>query len=92
MALEEEFDLEIKAKNLPQSVEEKALKEISRLDKINPSSPDYSIILNYLDWIKDLPFTDRTVDTEDLKKAKEEKAQKIEQLLEKIVGENTCDV
>ncbi len=61
----------IKEKNLPTDVEEKALKEISRLDKINPSSPDYSIILNYLDWIKDLPFGKSTVDTEDLLKAKE---------------------
>lgn len=62
---------EIKAKNLPQEVLDKALKEISRLDKINPSSPDYSIILNYLDWIKDLPFGVSTTDTEDLSKAKE---------------------
>ena len=62
---------EIKDKNLPKEVLEKALKEISRLDKINPSSPDYSIILNYLDWIKDLPFGKSTVDTEDLSKAKE---------------------
>ncbi len=67
----EELAQQLKAKNLPQDVEEKALKEISRLDKINPSSPDYSIILNYLDWIKDLPFGQSTVDTEDLKKAKE---------------------
>ncbi len=62
---------QIKAKGLPAEVEEKALKEISRLDKINPSSPDYSIILNYLDWIKDLPFNQSTVDTENLKQAKE---------------------
>ena len=62
---------QIKAKGLPKDVEEKALKEISRLDKINPSSPDYSIILNYLDWIKDLPFNQSTVDTENLKQAKE---------------------
>ena len=61
----------IKEKHLPKEVEEKALKELSRLDKINPSSPDYSIILNYIDWINELPFTDFTVDTEDLKKAKE---------------------
>lgn len=67
----EELLEQIKAKGLPKDVEEKALKEISRLDKINPSSPDYSIILNYLDWIKDLPFNDYTVDTEDLKAAKE---------------------
>lgn len=62
---------EIKKKGLPEEIEKKALKEISRLDKINPSTPDYSIILNYLDWIKELPFTQSTVDTEDLIKAKE---------------------
>ena len=62
---------EIKAKGLPEDIEKKALKEIARLDKINPSSPDYSIILNYLDWIKELPFSESTVDTEDLSKAKE---------------------
>ncbi len=61
----------IKSKGLPKDVEEKALKEVSRLDKINPSSPDYSIILNYLDWIIDLPFNSSTKDTEDLLTAKE---------------------
>ncbi len=58
-------------KKLPKTIEEKALKEIARLDKINPSSPDYSIILNYLDWIKELPFNFSTSDTADLKKAME---------------------
>ena len=70
----DEIDLltkSIKEKHLPEEVEEKAMKEISRLDKINPSSPDYSIILNYLDWIKDLPFTTETTDTEDLRSAME---------------------
>ncbi|MFR6055713.1 MAG: LON peptidase substrate-binding domain-containing protein, partial [Eubacteriales bacterium] len=57
---------EIKDKRLPAEVEEKALKELARLDKINPSSPDYSIILNYLDWIKELPFNTVTEDAEDL--------------------------
>ena len=61
----------IKDKHLPEDIEKKCLKEIKRLDKINPSSPDYSIILNYLDWIKELPFTESTIDTDDLKKAKE---------------------
>ncbi len=62
---------QIKAKKLPQDIEDKMMKEIARLDKINPSSPDYSIILNYLDWIKELPFTTSTVDTDDLEKAKQ---------------------
>ncbi len=61
----------IKEKNLPKDIEDKMMKEINRLDKINPSSPDYSIILNYLDWIKELPFTVSTEDTSDLVKAKE---------------------
>lgn len=54
---------------LPEEIEKKSLKEIARLDKINPSSPDYSIILNYLDWIKALPFNTSSKDTEDLKTA-----------------------
>ncbi len=66
----EDLRSEIKDKNLPEEVEKKALKEIERLEKINPSSPDYSIILNYLDWIKELPFTETTLDTESLIDAK----------------------
>ena len=58
------------AKNLEKDTEEKVLKEIARLDKVNPSSPDYSIILNYLDWIKELPFGNYTEDTESLTEAK----------------------
>ena len=61
---------DIKKKHLPAEIEEKALKEIARLDKINPSSPDYSVILNYIDWIKELPFGVYTEDTESLKEAK----------------------
>lgn len=61
---------EIKEKHLPKEVEEKALKELARLDKINPSSPDYSVILNYLDWIKELPFNVYTEDTASLTEAK----------------------
>ncbi len=67
----EKLKEDIKNKNLPKEIEEKALKEIARLDKINPSSPDYSIILNYLDWIKELPFSTSTEDTDDLNKAME---------------------
>ncbi len=58
------------SKNLPKEIEEKALSEVKRLSKLNPSSPDYSIILNYLDWILDLPFNEETIDTENLLEAK----------------------
>jgi len=67
---EDELKKRIEEKNLPNSIKEKALKELSRLSKINPSSPDYSIILNYLDWILELPFNEYTKDTENLADAK----------------------
>lgn len=67
---EDELVKKIKNAGLPQEIEEKALSEAKRLDRINPSSPDYSIILNYLDWILELPFSSSTCDEFDLKKAK----------------------
>ena len=66
----ESLERRIKEANLPQEVMDKAMKELSRLDKVNPSSPDYSVILNYLDWILDLPFNKSTVDREDIAEAK----------------------
>ena len=66
-----ELEEKIKAANLPQEVFDKAMKELSRLDRINPASPDYSVILNYLDWILDLPFSKSTVDRESIAEAKE---------------------
>ncbi len=61
----------IENKNFPEEVKEKALKELSRLDKLNPTSPDYAVILNYLDWLLELPFSESTTDTEDIAVAKE---------------------
>ena len=49
---------------------EKALKELSRMSKMNPSSPDYTVLRGYLDWILDLPFSEKTVDCESIKDAK----------------------
>ena len=65
------YQKKIKNKKFPKEIEEKALKEVARLDKINPASPDYSIILNYLDWLTELPFNEKTVDNPDILKAKE---------------------
>ena len=66
---EEERDTlteQIKAKHMPAEIEEKALKEIARTDKMPPSSPEYTVIRNYLDWLIDLPWTEETKDTENL--------------------------
>ncbi|MCD8309377.1 MAG: endopeptidase La [Clostridia bacterium] len=59
----------VKAKKMPQEIEEKALKELARMDKMPSSSPEYTVIRNYIDWLIDLPWTEQTTDTEDLKDA-----------------------
>ncbi len=67
---EEELVKKIKSKKLPKEIEEKALKEVERMGKMNPSSPDYTIILNYLDNLLELPFNVFTEDTKSLSEAK----------------------
>ena len=61
----------IKAKHMPAEIEEKALKELARTDKMPPSSPEYTVIRNYLDWLIDLPWTEESKDTESLSAARE---------------------
>lgn len=66
-----DYELKIDEANLPDIVREKALKEVSRLSKLTSSSPEYSIILTYLDWILDLPWNESSPDEVELKKARE---------------------
>ena len=47
-------------------MEEKCLKEIDRMEKMQPSSPEYNVISGYLEQILALPWTEETVDTEKL--------------------------
>jgi len=63
-------DLVKKAK-MPAEIEEKALKEVRRLSKMAPSSPDSAVIRNYVEWLTDLSWNNKTDDNKDLKKAKE---------------------
>lgn len=67
----DEFEKRIKDKKMPKEVEEKALKELYRMSKMSPSSPDYTVLRTYLDWMLELPFSEKTVDREDINVAKE---------------------
>jgi len=63
---EDEFREKVKAKCLPADLEEKCLKEIDRMEKMQPSSPEYNVISGYLEQVLALPWTEETVDTEKL--------------------------
>ena len=56
-------------KNWPEAIGEQFEKELSKLEKYNPSSPDYSVQYNYLDFILNLPWGDMSKDNLDLKHA-----------------------
>ncbi len=84
---EDEYREKIKAKNLPKEVEQKCLKEIDRMSKMHQSSPEYTVITGYLDWVLDLPWTEETADTEKLSdcvKVLEEDHYGLEKIKERI--------
>jgi ATP-dependent Lon protease len=54
---------------MPKKVEEEALRELDRLSKIPPPSPEYSVIRTYLDWVCELPWAVQTKDLLDINKA-----------------------
>lgn len=70
---EDEVDeLRRKIKELPLSDEAraKAEKELSRMVKMAPGSPEISVIRSYIDWIVSLPWGKYTVDNLDLQNAR----------------------
>ena len=66
-------DLRTKLKDtkMPDAARETAEKELSRLEKMMPMSPEATVIRTYLDWIIELPWEKSTDDNLDLKRAKE---------------------
>ncbi|KAF9125558.1 hypothetical protein BGW39_007312 [Mortierella sp. 14UC] len=56
--------------NLPAEVQKAADRELKRLRKMQPSSSEYSVIRNYLDWLADLPWSKSSEDILDVEKAR----------------------
>lgn len=56
-------------KQLPDHVTKTFEKEMKKLERTNPSLPDYAVTRNYIDWILDLPWTEFTEDQLDIERA-----------------------
>jgi ATP-dependent Lon protease len=58
------------AKKWPLTAKEMFHKGIEKLERMHPSTPDYSVVYNHLDLMLDLPWEDYTKDQYDFKRAK----------------------
>jgi ATP-dependent Lon protease len=59
------------AKKWPDAAREAFKKGIEKLERMHPTTPDYSVVYNHLDLMLDLPWEEYTEDVYDLKRAKE---------------------
>jgi ATP-dependent Lon protease len=50
------------AANLPEPVAAVATREVERLERMTPASPEYQMIRTYLDWLLEIPWAKRTED------------------------------
>lgn len=64
-----EFRTKAESMNLPSQIKTLFDKEITKLERQNPASPDYNVIYTYLDTILSLPWAIRTADNMDLRHA-----------------------
>ncbi len=67
----EDLREKIEAAGMPEDVKKEALKELKRLERMSPMSPDYSLTRNYIEWLAVLPWTKSSGGDVDIFKAKE---------------------
>lgn len=65
-----EMQKKAETKKWPAAAKEMFNKGIEKLERMHPSTPDYSVVYNHLDLMLDLPWEDYTKDQYDFKKAK----------------------
>jgi ATP-dependent Lon protease len=65
----EEYRTKIAEKNLPEEAKKEAERELQRLERMHPSSAEYTVASTYLDWITALPWNQSTKDRLNIKNA-----------------------
>jgi len=66
-----EIRVRIEAAGMPEEVRKVGEKELGRLERINPASPEYTVARTYLDYLCNAPWTKRTEDSLDINQAEQ---------------------
>ncbi len=66
----QELALAIEGAKMPEDAREKAEKELGRLARMAPMSPEAAVTRTYLEWLTEVPWVDKTDDLIDLAEAR----------------------
>jgi ATP-dependent Lon protease len=66
-----ELKKQIDKAKMPAEVKREAEKQLKRLEQMHPESSEASLVRTYLDWLVELPWSKKTKDNLNLKKAKQ---------------------
>ena len=66
----EDYREKLAKKALPEEARKEANREVERLERMHPSSAEYTVASTYLDWILALPWQEGTEDNLDIRKAR----------------------
>lgn len=64
-----ELENRINEMTMPEEVKAKALKEVKRLSRLQPMSPESGVLRTYLEWLVDIPWSKESDDRMDLARA-----------------------
>jgi ATP-dependent Lon protease len=65
-----ELEAQIRKKTLPATVEERTLRELRKLRRMPPMSPEFTVARNFIDWIVSIPWAERTDEVLDVPHAR----------------------
>jgi ATP-dependent Lon protease len=84
----QELRARVAAATLPENVASVATREIDRLERMTPASPEYQMIRTYIDWVLDVPWastTDERLDPVAARSALDEDHYDLDKVKERIV-------
>jgi len=65
-----ELEQRIEARKLPENIKTRTIREVRKLRRMSPLSPESTVTRNFVDWVLGLPWTERTDDILDVAHAR----------------------